>query len=166
MNIKEMIQKEVELVIEDLDQATFNNKEKFIEKRISDFASENCFEIVSELSTSRVHDLSNSNSNIGNYVDVHDLVSDLAAKLMVKEVLKSYKKRKCLEEIILQAQAGIEEIEKADNALDKFQGETDDIMQVFDRLQGIMTLIEKGNLIEDGSIFRRTPKTLDEIEKL
>jgi len=171
MDMKAKINKEVELVAKELETVEYENKEAFIQDRLSDFVADNSYEIVQVLSDKNLIGLNNSNNHIVDYTDVADLISDLATQLMIKEVLRVEKetfstKQEYLNEIIIQAQAGLEEIEAADKVLNKFQDETEDIIAVFDRLQGIMTLIEKGNLIENGEIFTKTPKTLEEIEKI
>jgi hypothetical protein len=89
MDMKDKINKEVELVLEELETVEYENKEAFIEDRVSSFVADWCYDIVPALSNRGLHDLKISKDRIGSYIDVSDLISDLAAKLMVKEVLKA-----------------------------------------------------------------------------
>jgi len=89
MDMKAKINKEVELVLKELETVEYENKEAFIADRLSSFVSDYCYDIVPTLSDRGLHDLNNSKYRIGNYIDVADLISDLASKLMIKEVLKA-----------------------------------------------------------------------------
>ena len=88
MDMKAKINKEVELVAKELKTTEYLDRDSFIEDRMSDFVADNSYKIVQTLSDRRVTGLKNSNNHIVDYIDVADLISDLAAKLMIKEVLK------------------------------------------------------------------------------
>ena len=90
MDMKAKINNEVELVAKELKTTEYLDRDNFIEDRLSDFVADNSYEIVQALSNRGVTGLNNANNHIVDYIDVADLISDLAAKLMIKEVLKIY----------------------------------------------------------------------------